>query len=226
MPANQSDPDRSSSGTLECTSRFKESLDCQLQHCLYRAPRTPFHREFFRYTSGRWVYNEQKRLREKERVFDVSALQRLAAESVSRNVDEVLYMSKLSEGAANRAFLIEFRDGFKRFGRMLVPMDRMRREICNLEKQITAVHLDSLQKYSQISKHLVMQADSKLLRLIIRHPDLRPSNIFVSADFEIASLNDWQSSIVLPLYLQSGIPTDLDNSRDSASTSPPQATTD
>jgi hypothetical protein len=96
-------------------------------------------------------------------------------------------------------------------------MDRMRREIFNLEKQLPSVHLDSLQKFLQISKHLVPQGDSNLSRPTIRHPDLRPSNIFVSDDFEITSLIDWQHSTILPLFLQSGIPNDLDNSRDSVS---------
>jgi hypothetical protein len=117
----------------------------------------------------------------------------------------------LSAGAKKEALYLE------RFGRPLFPMDRMRRETFHLEKQQPSVHLDSLQKYLQISKHLVPQADSKLLRPIIRHPDLRPSNIFVSDDFEITSIIDWQSSVILPLYLQSGIPPDLDDSADPAS---------
>lgn len=98
-------------------------------------------------------------------------------------------------------------------------MDRVRRETFNLEKQLPSVHLDSLRKYLQVSKHLVPQADSRLLRPTIRHPDLQPSNIFVSEDLEITSLIDWQNIAILPLHLQSGIPPDLDNSTDSASRS-------
>ena len=90
----------------------------------------------------------------------------------------------------------------------------MRRETFNLERQLPSVHLDSLQKYLQISKHLLPQGDPALLRPTLRHPDLRPSNIFVSDNFEITSLIDWQSSVILPFYLQSGIPSDLDNSMD------------
>jgi hypothetical protein len=117
----------------------------------------------------------------------------------------------LSAGAKKEALYLD------RFGRPLFPMDRMRRETFNLEKQLPSVHLDSLQKYSQISKHLVPHGDPNLLRPTIRHPDLRPSNIFVSDDFEITSLIGWQHSAILPLFLQSGIPNDLDNSRDSVS---------
>lgn len=67
-------------------------------------------------------YNEQKRLRERERVFDASALQRCAAASVSRDFDEILSMRKLGEGASNRSFLIEFRDGFKLVARVPYPV--------------------------------------------------------------------------------------------------------
>lgn len=56
----------------------------------------------------------------------------------------------------------------------------------------------------------------ELLRPVIRHPDLRPSNIFVSEDYKITSLIDWQNAVALPLFLYSGVP-DLDNSLDTAS---------
>ena len=117
----------------------------------------------------------------------------------------------LNAGAMKETLYLE------QFGHPIWPMDRMRREIFNLEKQLPSIHLDSLQKYMQISKHLVPQCDSKLLRPTIRHPDLRASNIFVSDDFEITSIIDWQHSAILPLYLQSGIPAELDNSRDPVS---------
>lgn len=48
----------------------------------------------------------------------MSELQRLAAVAVSRNFEDILSFHKLGEGAANRAFLIEFRDGFKLVARV------------------------------------------------------------------------------------------------------------
>jgi hypothetical protein len=97
-----------------------------------------------------------------------------------------------------------------RYGRPLFPFNRMQREVFNLEKQLPSVHLDSLRKYMQISSALIPD-DRELIRPVIRHPDLRPSNIFVSDDYEITSLIDWQNAVVLPLFLHSGIP-DLDGS--------------
>jgi hypothetical protein len=94
----------------------------------------------------------------------------------------------------------------------------MYREIFGLEKQFPSIHLDSLQKYLQTSSGLIPDGE-ELNRPVIRHPDLRPSNIFVSEDLEITSLIDWQHSVVLPLFLQSGIP-DLDGSIELAPNSP------
>lgn len=103
------------------------------------------------------------------------------------------------------------------FGRPLLPMDRMRRETFDLEKQLPSVHLDSLQKYMQIAKHLIPQSDPRLLRSVLRHPNLRPGNIFLSDKFEITSLIDWQNSTILPLFLHSRVPNDVDNSSDPVS---------
>lgn len=48
----------------------------------------------------------------------MSELQRLAAMAVSRNFEDILSINKIGEGAANRAFVIKFRDGFKLVARI------------------------------------------------------------------------------------------------------------
>jgi hypothetical protein len=63
-------------------------------------------------------YNEVQRFQERERTFHVAQLQRLAAEAVARKVEDILSFTKLGEGASNRAFVIEFRDGFKLVARI------------------------------------------------------------------------------------------------------------
>jgi hypothetical protein len=78
-------------------------------------------RRFYKLTSvGR--YNEQKRFRERVRTFDVSALQQLAAVAVARKFEDILSITKLGEGAANRAFVITFRDGFRLVARVPYPV--------------------------------------------------------------------------------------------------------
>ncbi|SMR44865.1 unnamed protein product [Zymoseptoria tritici ST99CH_3D1] len=97
-----------------------------------------------------------------------------------------------------------------RHGRPLLPFNRMLRETFNLEKQQPSIHLDSLQKYLKISEALIPSGEA-LVRPVIRHPDLRPSNIFVSDDYEITSFIDWQNATILPLFLQSGPLDDFDS---------------
>ena len=57
----------------------------------------------------------------------------------------------------------------------------------------------------------------------MRHPDLQPNNIFVSSSLDILSVIDWQHCVILPLFLQCGIPNSLQNWADpiSASLTPP-----
>lgn len=95
----------------------------------------------------------------------------------------------------------------------------MRRETFKLERQSPSAHLLSLQNYLQISKQLIPSGDNSLARPVLRHPDLRPSNVFVSSDYKITSLIDWQHCTALPLFLHSGLADDIDNSADSVSQS-------
>lgn len=54
-------------------------------------------------------------------MFNCEQLQRLAAEAVSRDPREIISLEKIGEGAANRAFAILFRDGFKMVARVPYP---------------------------------------------------------------------------------------------------------
>lgn len=65
----------------------------------------------------------------------------------------------------------------------------------------------------KISSYLVPKNDS-LLRPVLRHPDLQPHNIFVSDDFNVVGLIDWQHCPVLPLFLQAGVPKYWQNTTD------------
>ncbi|KFX95015.1 hypothetical protein O988_06034 [Pseudogymnoascus sp. VKM F-3808] len=68
-------------------------------------------KDLFSYTSGRYVYNEKKRLAERYVEFDIEAVKLIAAESVSRQ--RVSHMKKLAEGGFNRVFLLKMDDGFE-----------------------------------------------------------------------------------------------------------------
>ena len=66
-------------------------------------------------------YNEALRLQERRHTFKVSELQRWAAQSVSRNLLDLVSFIKIGEGAANRVFLVTFRDGFKMIAKIPYP---------------------------------------------------------------------------------------------------------
>lgn len=58
---------------------------------------------------------------ERERIFNVAELQGLAAHAVNRTSEDTVGIEKLGEGAANRAFTIHFKDGFKVVARIPYP---------------------------------------------------------------------------------------------------------
>ncbi|KAJ5562716.1 hypothetical protein N7535_002839 [Penicillium sp. DV-2018c] len=107
----------------------------------------------------------------------------------------------------------------KRFGRALQPFQRLRREAYNYQPQSHLEHIMNLEKYLKVAPHLASLNRSALHRPVLRHPDLQPNNILVSNELEIKGLIDWQHSTVLPLFLQCGIPQNLQNYGDEISES-------
>ncbi|CAG8180979.1 unnamed protein product [Penicillium salamii] len=69
------------------------------------------HESLFSYSSGRFLYNEELRLRERHVPFDVAALQNTITQDVGHG--SVKSMIKLSEGGFNRVLLATMEDGFK-----------------------------------------------------------------------------------------------------------------
>lgn len=90
-------------------------------------------------------------------------------------------------------------------GQPRFPFERAYRETLGYKKQDPEKHAKSLAQYMRIAHHLV-PTDSALNQPVLRHPDLQPNNIFVSEDFSITGLIDWQHSVVLPTFLAAGMP--------------------
>ncbi|KAF7290352.1 APH domain-containing protein [Mycena chlorophos] len=78
--------------------------------------------DLYDYTSGRWVYNDALRHKERRVTFDVDGLCRLAAESLKQSLSDVLSISKLAEGGFNRTFLVALRDGRQVVARIPYPI--------------------------------------------------------------------------------------------------------
>ena len=106
----------------------------------------------------------------------------------------------------------------KTFGRPVQPLQRLRREVYGYQPQSPSEHMESLAKYLEVAPFLLPQ-DEMLSRPTIRHPDLQPNNVFVTANFEIKALIDWQHCSILPLFLQNGIPPRVQNYGDDVSES-------
>ena len=101
----------------------------------------------------------------------------------------------------------------KQFGCPRFPFNRHHREFLDYQESSTDEHIKHLEMYLQIAPHLMPKTHS-LLQPTIRHPDLQPHNIFVSDEFKVVGLIDWQHCSVLPLFLQIGVPKYWQNTSD------------
>ncbi len=66
-------------------------------------------REFYSYTSGRWLWSEKVQLAARYVKFDVAALGKIAASCTG--TEECLEIMKLPEGNFNKVFLLKLSDG-------------------------------------------------------------------------------------------------------------------
>lgn len=79
---------------------------------------TSDHNDLFRYTSGRWLWNEQQHLQARYKKFNVDELKRVAAASTGAR--SCVCIAKVAEGGYNRVFRLVMDDGSAVIAR--VPM--------------------------------------------------------------------------------------------------------
>lgn len=77
------------------------------------------HWDLFRYTSGRWLWDEDQQLLDRYRVFDAGELQRVAARSVEANA--CLDIKKCGEGGYNKVFRLKMDNGMVVIARIPNP---------------------------------------------------------------------------------------------------------
>lgn len=75
--------------------------------------------DFFRYTSGRWLWGEEQQLREKYREFNISGLQKVAVEACSAG--PCVRMEKIGEGSYNKSFSLTMANKMKFIARVPNP---------------------------------------------------------------------------------------------------------
>lgn len=74
-----------------------------------RASALEHHEQFFKNDSGRWLWNEEERLRERYKAFNVPALNHAAADSLDSR--HCISMMKLAEGGCNKVFRLVMDNG-------------------------------------------------------------------------------------------------------------------
>ena len=70
---------------------------------------TPDFEDFYRYTSGRWLWAEEERLQERYKRFNVSGLQQIAAKA--SGAQSCVSITKLAEGGFNKVFRLSMDNG-------------------------------------------------------------------------------------------------------------------
>ncbi|RMZ68811.1 phosphotransferase enzyme family [Pyrenophora seminiperda CCB06] len=101
-------------------------------------------------------------------------------------------------------------------GKPRYPCRRQYREAFNYMKQDPIVHAESLQRYLHVAPHLI-PTSPELNFPVLRHPDMQPNNIFISENYRVTSLIDWQHATALPTFLAAGIPNSFQNYGDAES---------
>ncbi|KAG4433485.1 hypothetical protein IFR05_011023 [Cadophora sp. M221] len=74
---------------------------------------------FFRYTSGRWLWDEEKHFQERYRKFNVEELKRIGAESIGAK--SCVSITKLDEGGYNKVFRLVMDNGSVDIARIPCP---------------------------------------------------------------------------------------------------------
>ena len=97
-----------------------------------------------------------------------------------------------------------------------MPVEREYRESLDYGESSPREHIEHLEKYMQVAPYFVPKQDD-LSRPVLRHPDLQPNNIFVSDEFDVLGIIDWQHASILPLFISAGIPNYIQNYRDDES---------
>ncbi|KAL9621737.1 MAG: hypothetical protein Q9160_003855 [Pyrenula sp. 1 TL-2023] len=106
----------------------------------------------------------------------------------------------------------------KKYGKPSLPHEKFYREIYSYDRVDPQAQMSALSDYLSIIHYLVPE-DESLTVPTIRHPDLSPSNIFISETGDITGVIDWQHSVALPLFLQAKMPRHFQNFGDDESES-------
>ncbi|OBT78357.1 hypothetical protein VF21_02169 [Pseudogymnoascus sp. 05NY08] len=95
------------------------SFQSKLSRNIHTVSKSQQYELFFRYTSGRWLWDEEERLLERYTKFNVEELKRVAAESIGAKT--CVSMVKLAEGGYNKVFRLIMDNGSVAIARIPCP---------------------------------------------------------------------------------------------------------
>lgn len=98
----------------------------------------------------------------------------------------------------------------EKFGNSRHPREPLYRAFYGYQEVDPKVQMQNLRDYLTVVPLVVPESD-ELNKHTIRHPDLSPSNIFISETGDITGLIDWQHTSILPLFFQAKIPKHIQN---------------
>lgn len=97
-----------------------------------------------------------------------------------------------------------------KFGKKRYPRQPLYREFYNRQLVDPQVQIKHFASYLRVAPYLAPDGE-ELNAPTIRHPDLSPSNIFISETGNITGIIDWQHTTILPIFLQAKIPKHYQN---------------
>lgn len=97
-----------------------------------------------------------------------------------------------------------------KFGKKRYPREPLYREFYGHQLVDPQDRIKHLADYLKVVPHLIPDGE-ELNAPTIRHPDLSPSNIFISETGNITGIIDWQHTAALPIFLQAKIPNHFQN---------------
>ncbi|KAH6912783.1 hypothetical protein BKA70DRAFT_1370267 [Coprinopsis sp. MPI-PUGE-AT-0042] len=81
---------------------------------------TAFYEDFFRYTSGRWLHDEQRQQALRYQRFNIDALKKAAVSSA--RAGDVTSIRKIAEGRCNKVFHVQLSEGGQVIARIPTPL--------------------------------------------------------------------------------------------------------
>ncbi|KAG9683763.1 hypothetical protein KCU95_g13446, partial [Aureobasidium melanogenum] len=141
--------------------------------------------------------------------------------SIGPSNEYLWWYARRDEVAVNRGPWLQSEDVMKsvgerelawleKFANPRYPREPLYRAFYDNREVRPDIQIQVLRDYLNLVPLLVPE-QAKLTKPTIRHPDLSPSNIFISDTGEITGLIDWQHTSVLPLFLQAKIPKHFQN---------------